>query len=108
MRPTVNPIVEALREMIPPGHIQMPDPPMADELPDCDRDYVLKGLMRATQAQTVLRVRNAPSPEPDELRWCRAEIITAEGDFVEVAFHVEWVSKAEHRIWVQMAGARRM
>jgi hypothetical protein len=91
--------------------LQEPKPvvePDIEELPNCNNENVLRALTRAMTAQTILKARNAPSSDPDELRWCRAEVLTASGNFVEVAYFLQWTSKAELRFYLEVAGARRM
>ena len=52
---------------------------IAKELPDCDSDKVLATLQRVTSATTVVEAKNIRSTDPENLRYCKAEVLTANG-----------------------------
>jgi hypothetical protein len=79
---------------------------IAKELPDCDSDKVLATLQRVTSATTVVEAKNIRSTDPENLRYCKAEVLTANGRLVEFVYELTWTSESEGRFWLQTKGGR--
>jgi hypothetical protein len=49
----------------------------ATELPDCNSNDVQATLQRVTNATTIIETQNIRSNDPDNLRFCKSEILAA-------------------------------
>ena len=76
------------------------------ELPVCDADDVQETLKRVTHLTTVVETKNIKSDNLTESRFCKAEIVAANGSMIEVVYELRWTSQTEGRFWLQIKGAR--
>jgi len=77
----------------------------AKPLPDCDSEQVERTLLRVTEATTVIESKNVRSTDPDNLRFCKAEILM-NNRLWEVVFELTWTSETEGRFWLKSRGGR--
>jgi hypothetical protein len=96
--PTKDPIAQALKSYEQPV---APPAPVPEEVLPCADKSVLDTLQRLTHSDTIDGVGDLRSEDPTLERWCKARIIGPWG-FVEVAFTIQWTSKAEGRFWVTL------
>jgi hypothetical protein len=78
---------------------------------DCDEASVEETFRRVTgqgdvTISNILKIENVRSPDPTEVRLCRAEVLTNRGAMAEVIYELRWTSSAEGRYMLSIKGAR--
>jgi hypothetical protein len=78
----------------------------AREMFDCDDPQVRETLLRVTHAQTIVETNNIPSDDLNNFRFCKSEVLEANGRLAELIYEVRWTSASEGRFYLQIKGGR--
>ena len=81
-------------------------PAMAKDMYDCNETTVQEALKRITHATTIIETKNIPSEDVENSRFCKSEILAANGALLEIVYELRWTSASEGRFWLQTKGGR--